>query len=167
MRASFPECVQPFLEDGKNEVWSREIILTIDCCRGTEILHGDVGKDSSFGVGWRTLSHSTARQAVDLGSVRKNSIFEQFFTLYATENKHISCDENSLTKELCKVTNAGNEVISILDLCRAVNDSWRKGGIDYQTSQSNKLEIGDNWKTCFWLVGEHKQEQTVEDTSHR
>jgi hypothetical protein len=46
------------------------------------------------------------------------------FVLYATVDKHVSYDRNTLTRELFKVTHKGAKDSLAINLSKAGNDSW-------------------------------------------
>ena len=82
---------------------------------------------------------------------------ENIFEIHATVDDHKSFDDNSLTKELSKVTDKGKKSILISEISREVNNSWQRRGIENQASESITIERGINWRDFMWPIGTAKE----------
>ena len=132
----------------KNHLWDKwqpeALTITLDCCRGKEMLergllgHPDVPKHKNHRTDVRY------NYASDLKKLGRTGV------LYSTVEGHRSSDGNSLTKELSAVTGRGTKSIPILNLCRAVNISWRERGVMKQASKEDFLQDGDFWSSFMW-----------------
>jgi len=139
---------------------SKEISLTIDCCRGNGKLvrqgivndydpthTSDAEEDSQLVAGWKDLPRGNSTE-----TGCKVSDLKKIFTLYATPNQHTSSDHDSLTKELFLVTEKGERLVAITELAGEVNLSWEGRGISDQISKDDYVKGGAQWKKCFWPV---------------
>ena len=124
------------------EFGSETITTTYDCCRG-----------------WARPGRSTRGSSPNKGPFSKMSNRENIFEIYATVEDHKSYDDNSLTKELSKVTEKGKKPILIRNISGEVNDSWLDRGITNQASQGITIDRGSNWRDFMWPTGTAKEEE--------
>ena len=124
------------------EFGSETITTTYDCCRG-----------------WATPVRYTRSggSAPNKGPFSMMTNRENIFEIHATVDDHKSFDDNSLTKELSKVTNKGKKPILISEISREVNNSWQGRGIENQASESITIERGINWRDYMWPRGTAKE----------
>ena len=137
--------------------WKAEkITITLDCCRGPA-----------------TPTRSCATQTT-LGDISSVANQEKIFVLYATLEMHTSSDENSLTKELFKVTEEGGKPIPICDLAEEINNSWKARMIEGRMVHPNickddMVKVQGNWKDFTWpteiVIGEDQGKGSEEEKS--
>ena len=136
---------------------SKKITITLDCCRGPA-----------------TLTRTPEALSTTFGGASSVTNLDKIFILYATPEMHTSSDDNSLTKELYKVTEKGRKPMSILELAEEINNSWRErmkeGNMQVPVvCKDDMIKVERNWKD-FACPEEYEiwaSQEEEEETTHR